>query len=422
VGGTSKHPIVVGVGRWLVTAAIVFVFLAPATVVVPTSIRKPWDLMTYQFAARAAGQGLNPYDIHVLSQVAGGTVGMPFLYAPITVPLFTPFAALPVQKASQVWTWIKFLLFVSLVRIWRRYFLPDIHLVLLAFVAVFGFNAAAVWDMRSGNVATLEQLLLWVGFAAYSRERRLAFAVCVVAAALFKIFPAAFLVLLLIPSEKRGSDWKLAAGALALLAALVLGPALAGPAWARGFLHLTPGERPLGAVNPSALGIIDSLLGDHASAQTRAPFHALALLLAFDAVIVGLSVPTLRRLWRLRNSRRWVLAAAMLYALLIPRMMVYSYLLVLVPALAVVAHALVPIGGRAIVAGLVVGQALWNASLFMLNAPPRLVFSGILQANLSFLILLSFWLVFLARGARVQEAPAGPAARRRRPGRRRGIR
>ena len=293
--------------------------------------------------------------------------------------------------------------------------------MLLAFVVVFGFNAAAVWDMRSGNVATLEQLLLWVGFAAYSRERRLAFAACVLAAALFKILPAAFLLLLLIPSEKRGSDWKLMTGALALLAALILGPALVGPAWARGFFHLTPGVRPSGAVNPSALGIIDSLLGDHATPLTHPPFHALALLLAFYAAIVGLSVPTLRRLWRLRDPRRWALVAAMLYALLMPRMMVYSYLLVLVPALVLVAPAVAPIGGRAIVAGLVVAQALWNASLFLLNAPPGFMYSGILQANLSFLILLSFWLIYLARGGRAREAPAGSGnhARGRRPGRRR---
>ena len=407
MGGILKG-LVIGVGRWLLTAAIVFVLLAPAVSFVPTSIRQPWDLKTYWFASRAASQGLNPYDTDNLTRVAGGAVGMPFLYPPITVPLLTPLAAMPVERASQVWSSIKLLLLVALVLLWRSFFLPDFHLLLLAFVAVFGFNAASVWDFRSGNVAMLEQLLLWVGFAAYTREHRLAFALCVVAAALFKILPAAFLALLLVPSRNRQPAWKLAAGALALLAGLVLVPALAGPAWARGFFHLMPGERPSGVVNPSALGIIDTLLGDHATPLTRPPFHALALLLAFDAALVGLSVPTLRRLWRRRDPREWVLAAAILYALLAPRMMVYSYLLVLVPALALVAPALAPIGGRATVAALLVAQALWNMSLVLLNAPPESMRSGILRANLSFLILLAFWLTYLVRGGGRRQAPAGP--------------
>jgi len=408
--------IVVGPGRWLLTAAAVFVFLAPAFYFVPTSIRQPWDLKTYWFAGRAAAQGLNPYDINVLADVAGGAVGMPFLYPPITVPLLIPLTALPIETASQVWLGIKLLMYVALVLLWHRYFLPDIHPVLLAFVAVFGFNAASVWDLRSGNVAMLEQLLLWLGFVAYTRERRLAFALCVVAAALFKIFPAAFLALLLIPSQNREPEWKLASGSVALLAALVLIPALAGPAWARGFFYLMPGVRPWGLVNPSNLGIIDTLLGDHATPLTRPPFHALALLLLFDAALIGLSFPALHRLWRRRDPREWVLASAILYALLVPRMMVYSYLLVLVPALTLVALAVGPIGGRAIVAALVVAQALWNTSQVLLNTPPRLGPSDILQPNLSFLILLAFWLIYLVRDSRRRGAPArleNQAGRRR---------
>src|SRR5262249_24479765 len=174
------------------TTATVFVFLVPAVIFVPTTIRQPWDFKTYWFASRAATQGLNPYDMADLSRVAGGAVGMPFLYPPITLPLLAPLTALPVETAAQVWIWIKLPLLVALVMIWRRYFLSGIHLLLLAFVAVLGFNAASVWDIRSGNVAMLEQLLLWVGFAAYTQERRRMFALCVVAAALFKILPAAF--------------------------------------------------------------------------------------------------------------------------------------------------------------------------------------------------------------------------------------
>jgi hypothetical protein len=110
----------------------------------------------------------------------------------------------------------------------------------------------------------------------------------------------------------------------------------------------------------------------------------------------------------------------MLDALLMPRMMVYSYLVVLVPALALVAPAVSPVAGLALVVPLVVGQALWNASQVLLDAPRAVLYSGILWGNLSFLILLSLWLIYLARGSRAVKASWGPGRHPGGRGRRRG--
>ena len=383
-----------GAIRALLSVAGFVLLLALALDIVYTSASRPWDFYTYWYACTAALHGRNPYDAGVLTELAQRPVGMPFLYPPITVPLLTPLTLLPVERAAQVWFAVKALMLASLVLLWRRYFLPAASVLLLAAVAIFGFNGACVWDLRAGNVAILEQLLLWAGFAAFTMDRRRIFAGCMVAAALFKLFPIAFLALLLIPSKKSSPDWKLAGGALALFVGLVTVPLLAGPAWARDFLRQLPVERPWGIVNPSALGLIDTLLGDHTTPLTSPPFLALGLWVAYGAALVGLSAPTLRRLWRERESTEWVMAGAILYALLVPRMMVYSYLLVLVPVLALITPIVSRLGSGALVAAILVSQALLGRVLGWGYQAPWWV------ANLAFLMLLGFWLVYLFAGGR----------------------
>jgi hypothetical protein len=354
--------------------------------VVPTYARRPWDFETYWCASTAAVQGMNPYDSKVLERLAERPVGMPFLYPPVVLPLLMPLTSLPIEKAAQLWFVFKALLLVPLVLIWQRHVLPSWSVVGVAAVAVFGFNGACVWDLRAGNIAILEQSILWGGFAAYALERRRLFAVCVVAASLFKLVPVVFLALLLVPSRTSAPRWRLAIIAFALFLFLAFAPTAAGFPWARDFLRHLPAERPWGFVNPSALGIIDTLLGDHTTPLTDPPYTALALWAAYAAALVGLSTPALIGLWRRRDPKEWVLAGAMLYALLAPRMMVYSYLLVIVPVLGLIGPIASRIGGPKIVAVILCGQAvlmsMWSDR-------------GIWTQNFSFLVLLASWLVYL---------------------------
>lgn len=377
--------------KGLLLVAGLGLLLALALRILPNSGHRPWDFETYWYAAKAVRLGLNPYDTSSLVRLAQRPVGMPFLYSPITLPLLMPLTLLPIDRAALIWFTTKALLLVPLIVLWRRHFLQGASIVMVSAVAVFGFNGACIWDLKTGNVAILEESVLWAGFAALVLGRRRVFAGCMVAAALFKLFPIAFLALLLVPSRKSEPQWKLAGIALAVFVFLAFGPTLAGLAWARDFLHNVPTERPWGLVNPSALGLIDTLLGDHTTALTSPPFKALALWIAYIAALVGLSIPTLHRLWRRQDLREWVLASAILYALLVPRMMVYSYLLVLVPVLGLMAPIASRVGGLPIVAGLVTAQAILRPIL-------KLNYQDIWSQNLSFLILLGSWLVYLSAG------------------------
>jgi len=283
----------------------------------------------------------------------------------------------------------------------------------LAAVAVFGFNAALLWDLGTGNVAIVEQLLLWLAFACFVRDRRGWFTVLVCAAALFKLLPIVFLLLLLVPPRRPGSLSAFAIGVIAF-AAVVLVPSLLGPAWAHGFFGSLPATRPFGEVNPCALGLFDTLIGPgrwsggdwRHLAGTRypapgAPDVALFAWAVWGAAILTMSLGALRRVWQAGDRVRWVVVASLLFALLAPRMMVYSYLLMAVPALRITYTSLATTRARAIVTGMLLLQGIGHVVrlVFGIALPPMPYAAGVVFMNLPFLVSLALWMLWVGADA-----------------------
>src|SRR4030095_16139597 len=127
-----------------------------------------------------------------------------------TLAMFLPFTWLSVPSGILVWLVVKLVLLGILVVIWRREFVPQASWPLVLGLTFFGFNAAVLWDLRTGNVSVLEQLLLWLPFARYAGGHRKSFAALVVAASIFKLQPILFLALLLRPDETGRSSFALA--------------------------------------------------------------------------------------------------------------------------------------------------------------------------------------------------------------------
>jgi Glycosyltransferase family 87 len=390
--------------------------LLVAAALVETSARRPWDFETYWLAVKAAGGGFDPYDPAQLGRLAGRFVGMPFVYPPITLLLFAPVSLLPLGAATTLWLAVSVAFLVLLVEVWRRFFLPGIGWLALVAAAALGFNAAAIWGLKTGNVAILEQALLWCGLAAYARDRRTLFAALVLAAAIFKLMPIAFLALLLVPSRNRGADWKLAAGALAVFLALVFLPAWLGPGWGRHYLTNLPSERPWGEVNPSALGLIDTVVGDHAAPLFTPPYRSLIPWGLYVAGVGLLGARLWRSAWRVRSPARTALLAALLYALVAPRLMAYSYLIAIPPILALVPPLLERFGGVSTVAAALSAQAVLVHLLGLGNGSPW-------TSNLPFFVLLAAFLLLVIPGAdrssfprsRGEEGRAGRRGRSPRP-------
>lgn len=375
-------------GRRLLELALLALFLGIALFLVRLTLNRPWDTETYWYAASAAIAGLNPYDSADLSRLAHRTVGMPFLYPPATILLFVPLTLLPVLQAAELWALAKVALLFGLFRIWRSRFLSSVHPILLLAAVVFAYNAAAVWDLKTGNIAILESILLWAGFSAYVGGRRAEFAAWVVAGSLFKLFPIVFLLLLLAPSRSGSRDGRLALWAFAAWALVVFVPVFVGPAWARDYAHQLPAERPWGTASPSALGLIDMVSGEKTT-----PLQALGLWAGYALVLIACSIPVSRRLMGRGEDAERVMAAAVLFVLLMPRTMAYSYLLALAPSFALGAPMLRRLGGFFAVGGILMAQALLAPALGFDYRNPWL-------SNLPFLMLLGLWVAFLVYESR----------------------
>jgi hypothetical protein len=386
------------------TAALLY-FLLIASSLVRTTARLPWDFDTYRYASIAATKDLNPYRREDLTLLADHPVGMPFVYPPITVPMFRPFAAMRVTEARVAWLALNVIALACLLQLWRRQFLSSVPLLVLSAAMAFGFSGSAVWGLKTGNVAILEQLLLWLGFTAYARGRIAGSAACIVAGSMFKLLPIVFLALLVLPINSRKTPWKIVAISLLGFLVLVFGPIGFGPPWARSFLHDLPAERPWSLVNPSALGLIDTLLGRHSGSLLSASFASLALWLGFAAALLLASATTLRRAWNARDPVSWIMIATVLFVLLHPRPMVYSYLFT-IPAMLYLVSPVFRSGGSVITAAVLSAQALWSPALGLTYRDPW-------TPNLPFLFLLSLWLVYVLghrMGARGRAAESNVSA------------
>jgi len=312
--------------------ALALALAGVAALYVAAGTSQPWDFETYYYAASAYRAHLDPYDPIALSSVAGRPVDLPFLYPPITLAPFIALSLLPLSAASLVWLGLKLCFLAGLLTTWRKTLLRGVPGEAVLGVTLFGFNAAVLWDLRTGNVAIVEALLLWAGFLSYVRGRALRSACFISAASVFKIAPVAFLgLLVVVPSPARKRVLAVILG-VTLLAALL---AAGGPLtlrWVVALAHSIVGERQTGEVNPSALGILDGILGQ------RHRGLALALFGLYACAIILAALPMLRRLRRRGSPEEWVIVAITLWVLLSPRAMIYSYVLMIVPALSVVQH------------------------------------------------------------------------------------
>jgi len=287
------------------------------------------DLRTYRTAAEAWQRGLDPYAPGTLAAVAGRATE-PFVYPLVTLAAFRPLAMLPPHAAQTAWMALGLALLVALVVVWRR-LAPHVGILPLALVAVFGWNASALWALRTGNAELVECALVWAGLACFVAGPRRAFAVLVVAAACFKLLPAAFLLLLFVPAHDGARHPRLFVASVVVLATLVLAPAALRPGTgALAFLAHVPDARTLGEANPGALACL-TVLANMAGFGAYATAAATGTWIAFVLGMAGASASLLRRASDARDARTWAMAAAFLYVLLEPRPMAYGFVM-LAPA------------------------------------------------------------------------------------------
>ncbi len=301
----------------------------------------------YYHAAKAMAQGLNPYDASVLESSAG-TFVLPCGYPPLVLHLYRPFAAFDYVTAYRLYLLVKTAALVLLVCLWHSAFLKRRFDGWFLLVCLIGFNCTIYWDLMAGNITLFEQVLLWFGLYQFTRNRLGLFTCCVVAASLCKITPMFFLILLLFARPYRKAwAWMIAGAAMFgvfHLANMWLHPDL----WAAwrvnigqlgGMVH--PGDSQASAtlVHSPATWPFINLVCYTILTKLGLPTPTVIPVLIFGVVaatILGVSFVAVRKSMKSDspNDAMYYLIdmACLVYLLVTPRLMVYSYVVGLLPA------------------------------------------------------------------------------------------
>lgn len=308
------------------------------------AVRRPevtqWDFKLYKSCALTVAAGGNPYSTRDIAKTLGWQMGMPCLYPPLVLQAYRPWAALSPglrdHGAQLLWSLLKLAAIAGLILLWRRFVpiradAPHLLFFLLAYGDPF------LVDLRAGNMAALEQLLLWTGLALFAAGKGAGFGLAVAAAAQPKLMPVAFLPLALL---RRRPDWKgFSAGTAAFAAIFSLN--LLWPRLAELFYYeLVRGEdtwwKEAGKINCSSFAFLRGAAGLLAGGE---PGRGAWLLIAPFAVAVGAETLRASRAFSRgrpddRESRsELALFYCAAYALLMPRFKDYSYMLLLPPTL-----------------------------------------------------------------------------------------
>lgn len=314
-----------------------------------------WDFKTYYYAAKTYDAGGNPWDHEALNRAAGGWVP-PFIYPPPTLRVFRVFTLDDLATGRAMFLAVKLFAGVALCTLWLICFVrPGARGWFIAFLAV-GFNAALARDLASGNVALFEQTLIWFGVYALLHGRPWLFTGLILLAAQFKIMPICLLGLVLLTDSPR--KWRCLIVGVLLAGAIAAVVQLSDPREAALFRqasHSTGWGEGGSSVNPSSAGLIGDLvsiiaermfIADVPQARSVARWSYAVGALAIFAYFIHRIRAARRASSRIDGpsassdfpadavgiflrSRNLIFLGLLTYALLVPRMKDYSYVLLL---------------------------------------------------------------------------------------------
>lgn len=282
--------------------------------------------------------GLNPYDPAAVSQVAGEQFNTAYVYPPDVLPLCGLFSGFGLGAVRPLYLGFQLVLLGALLVCWGRFFLDAEDRVspLFFLLCLLGLNGTLFYELRSGNISLLEQVLLWWGLAAWLRGRHGLFAVLLWLAAACKLTPLAFSVLLLLPPVRR---WGLFA-AVWLTMFLRLGldwlcsPRLFG-FFVQSLGSTASSQYDVGRNNPCLQEVLrdvflmcDPTLDRQELNQAMLPVYAVLVLVVFAVSWLAWRAICRRQSGDMRG-RQLVFLTCLAYALTVPRMKDYSYLLLL---------------------------------------------------------------------------------------------
>jgi hypothetical protein len=339
LSSTSARRFYLGAAVCVAAAMLWHVFHSRATLF--------WDFKMLYSAGWLVRHDQNPYDNHLLFPLSK-PYGFPFSYPLVSTFLFVPFTIFNYNVAALFWLVAITAAWTAILIVWRKCLFPGAVDPRFPLVALLFFNFAVLKNMVTGNIATIETLLLWTGFLFLIKGNVPAFVAFLLCASSFKMVPMAFLIVPLVHPQCR--RWKPVITAAALFVLyLIISYALA-PSWFKAYqanLKYNVEAWALRDFNPSSYALSRRIVfGCCPSLHVKEHLLAAGMLYVIIAAIVLLvSIKVVRTL----AKRSWVDVGPMIvfystlaYAMIVPRFCDYSYTLVIPAALYLIGKILPP--------------------------------------------------------------------------------
>lgn len=291
-----------------------------------------WDFRTYYYAAKSLQSGLDPYSTEDLSSLSGSEIRLPYTYPPATLWLFSPFTFIPYEYSSRVWLLLKIVALIALVVIWKRVFLQESLEASLLVFSLVAFHAALYLDLASGNISVFEQLGIWLALLCLVRSRLTLFCILIVWVSFIKIAPIVFLSLPIVMKTRNAV--KCAVISFVAFSALIAANYIAMPDLFGSFARTISSIDERGISNACTYAfIMDS--ADILEEKNLIHLPATVPLIAYFSLAIAILGVALARFRAgfVRDQRPDIMASislfALTYALIMPRLKSYSYVLLI---------------------------------------------------------------------------------------------
>ena len=329
-------------GRWLRRGllALPVAALAALDIITIWFLWTKWQFLDFRSYYRAAGflnDHSSPYTrlVHV----------PPFVYTPLSLMFLKCFTVYLEFHAHRQWLLVKCLAGILLVITLHRHF--RIRLGLSDWLLICGgFTFTVMQDLIHGNVSLIEQLLLWAGFAAMLHRRYVLFGLCLVAAAQFKLT-----IIMLLPCvflidgdrDERRRQWMALTAGLGMFAGGLAANFLIWPRWPQEVRANLAAIDYDGATSDPAFRafVVDAVHGVSRGASWGMPAATVLYVLLAGGILAGSgwALWTRHRREGKLDTLLGVMFACVVYALILPRLKSYSYILVIPPAMFLLSRA-----------------------------------------------------------------------------------
>jgi hypothetical protein len=316
-----------------------------------------YDFRLYYFAVEAYEEGLDYYepltkqrieelhlakeDFEIASKV--NSLQLTYVYPPLTIKLFQLFYTGNYNTSIFLFTLFKLIVLALVFWVWYKTIIIDNYLFFTIFV-LFAFDATLYHDFNFGQVTIIEQLFLWIGIYAFLKRNYLLFCGSIIIASCFKLTPILFLILLFFSPDKKKYLYFLGANTCFILYLgfnYLFDPVMFGE-FVKTFAVHFDGNRIDGrsVYHPSLYMLIDSFYYNLSTKGIGLTYKSVLTICTFgiiSVIIAVLSFSGLKKLYTkhdnkdLETDKLIIFLVCIVYALLNPKFMCYSYILLLLP-------------------------------------------------------------------------------------------